>query len=481
MKNDITRDTFDRTRHFSRVLLQQGRVQIDADFNEEASILLDYLRVLTADLIGPAAGPENACGFGLFCCDDDFNALTLSVDDRKKATKLRKEKKVLIGPGRYYVDGLLSENDEFSELDPAVIAGFTRTKKPVLIYLDVWERLITAVEDDSIREKALGGPDTATRAKIEWSVKALPLSDVFRKPDLSWVPAPAGAILANARKSLGSQFAAWSTNQSSNRPLLRARIDNDSAVGAQESGYRGLENQLYRVEIHRGGAGHGGSTPGNGATFKWSRDNGSVVAAWLGSAADGSLKIAGIPGHEEGFAKGQWVELSDDQHDLDGICGTLVQVKDTQPGSLTIDPETARGSKLAYADFRGGHPKVRRWDQEENEKTSLVAGAIAIEYDKWFTLEEGVQVQFPAPTVGPNSLPPDQPQFRTGDYWMIPARTATRDIEWPWETDARKTRRALPPRGIEHHYALLGVLAADGDKVAFTDLRTRFTPIPLAR
>ena len=43
-----------------------------------------------------------------------------------------------------------------------------------LIYLDVWERLITYVEDDAIREVALGGPDTATRAKIVWQVKAVP-------------------------------------------------------------------------------------------------------------------------------------------------------------------------------------------------------------------------------------------------------------------------------------------------------------------
>ena len=36
------------------------------------------------------------------------------------------------------------------------------------------------------------------------------------------------------------------------------------------AGYQGLENQLYRVEIHQGG-------PMAWATFKWSRENGSVV------------------------------------------------------------------------------------------------------------------------------------------------------------------------------------------------------------
>ncbi|MBA3493950.1 MAG: hypothetical protein H0T87_07525, partial [Gammaproteobacteria bacterium] len=42
-----------------------------------------------------------------------------------------------------------------------------------LVYLDVWERHLTYIEDDLIREVALGGPDTATRAKIVWQVKVL--------------------------------------------------------------------------------------------------------------------------------------------------------------------------------------------------------------------------------------------------------------------------------------------------------------------
>lgn len=39
------------------------------------------------------------------------------------------------------------------------------------VYVDVWERQITYVEDDSIREVALGGPDTAARAKVVWQVE----------------------------------------------------------------------------------------------------------------------------------------------------------------------------------------------------------------------------------------------------------------------------------------------------------------------
>ena len=94
MKADLTRNTFDPFQHFDRVLLQQGRVQLDADSNEQAAILLHYLRALAADLIGPQGGPSNNWGFGV------TPIITPPV-----ANDFR------IGLGRYYVDGLLCEAD----------------------------------------------------------------------------------------------------------------------------------------------------------------------------------------------------------------------------------------------------------------------------------------------------------------------------------------------------------------------------------
>src|SRR5215210_5461298 len=116
MKNDITRDTFNPLKHFSRVLSQQGRVQLDADWNEQVSILLHYLRTLTTDLIGPSAGPKAAWGFELIVKPDG-----LSEQD----TKLFLESKsLLIAPGRYYVDGVVAENQRF-------VSFFNQHGKPI--------------------------------------------------------------------------------------------------------------------------------------------------------------------------------------------------------------------------------------------------------------------------------------------------------------------------------------------------------------
>ena len=52
MNGDLSRVTFDKINHYTRVVMQQGRVQLDADFNEQTAILLHYLQTLAADLIG---------------------------------------------------------------------------------------------------------------------------------------------------------------------------------------------------------------------------------------------------------------------------------------------------------------------------------------------------------------------------------------------------------------------------------------------
>ncbi len=61
MKGDFSRLTFDPRKNFSSVLMQQGRVQLDADWNEQGAILLHYVRTL-------AAGPEAVVPVDLHSC-----------------------------------------------------------------------------------------------------------------------------------------------------------------------------------------------------------------------------------------------------------------------------------------------------------------------------------------------------------------------------------------------------------------------------
>jgi hypothetical protein len=98
-----------------------------------------------------------------------------------------------------------------------------------------------------------------------------------------------------------------------------------------------------------------------------------------------------------------------------------------------------------------------------------------VEGDKeegWLTPEDGVQIQFQKPN---DRDPPNQ--YRTGDYWLIPARTATGDVEWPGPVD---NPRAVEPHGVWHYYAPLAVIKIESQNGTIiidpdhSDLRRKF-------
>ena len=116
--------------------------------------------------------------------------------------------------------------------------------------------------------------------------------------------------------------------------------------------------------------------------------------------------------------------------------------------TLSAAPDPALGEDTTK------HPLLRRWDHgssgARDDELVLQDGAIPLEEGVWIDLEDGVQVLFqPATYEGtPNA-------YRAGDYWLIPARTATGDVEWPGEVGQPEAR---PPHGVEHHYAPLAVV-----------------------
>jgi len=63
MSGDYSRDTFRRDQHFTGVRLQQGRVRLDADFNEQVDIANDALWSTVADVLGSSGAPEQGGGF----------------------------------------------------------------------------------------------------------------------------------------------------------------------------------------------------------------------------------------------------------------------------------------------------------------------------------------------------------------------------------------------------------------------------------
>lgn len=455
MKGDFSRDTFDAKHHFSRVLMQQGRVQLDADWNEQAAILLHYMQMLAADLIGPYGGPAQVK-------ERTESGLQFEPGSGFELTTVEgKPNDFGLGPGRYYVDGILCENDG------ADTTYFNQPDYPVtdklgdltyLVYIDVWERHITPLEPDGqhIREVALGGPDTATRAKVIWQVKVTDSMPGGASGD--------GNNIMTDCNSMRQRWPAWVAGwQADSACQLKVRLKPDQpnvdpCIQSPTSAYRGPENQLYRVEIHAGGQ---LNDPKTQPTFKWSRDNGSIAAAWLDNTDDGGLLVSSA----RSFEAGQWVEITSEAQDLLGQPGGFYKIARVEGGALYLATSPTWEKDVPK--------KIRRWDQTETESVHLVQGAVPITEDPtgaaWIDLEDGLQVQFQ-----PNG------HYRTGDYWLIPARTAGA-IEWPAELDAQGNSVAVAqsPYGIVHHYAPLWFISVAGGTVSIdpaNDLRCMFTP-----
>jgi hypothetical protein len=478
MKGDFTRDTFDPSKHFSRVLMQQGRVQLDADWNEQAAILLHHLRALAADLIGPFGGPLDNFGFGIFSAvvekDPQAGELVFSKEEsaRLKAGVILEDGKLpagdfLIGRGHYYVDGLLCESGDYVRYTGQSNPPATELLKGGLhlAYLDVWERHITYLEDESfpnIREVALGGPDTATRAKIVWQVKVLAVKE--DDPDLK----PKNKMWDNINTKWRDRVKRF---EPENRGQLKARVkvpdvtdSNNPCLTPPDASYRGAENQLYRVEIHRGGGGKKGE-----ATFKWSRENGSVVFPVVQIGKE-MITLAHLGrDHRQGLKVGDWVELSNDKMVLSGTVPPLFQVDAIEPIDSTARVKIPKQGKPLPSTVTDEQPLIlRRWDHKSDLKDDGAVPLVETGKDEreWLTLEDGVQIQFQ----------PDG-EYRTGDYWLIPARTATGKVEWPRDKDGNS--RSQPPHGINHHYAPLAIVSvkAGGGIDNIEDLRSVIKPL----
>jgi hypothetical protein len=439
MHADVERFSFDPSKHFLRVLQQQGRVSLAADGNEQVAILLEYVRALAADLIGPFGTPADA-------------------DNTKPGEGFKigvTNGVATIGVGHFWVDGLLAENvtpdlEYTHQLDLPEAPKLPEGR--VVVYLDVWERHVTSAQDESIREVALGGPDTCSRSKLVWQVRA------------ASVPGTA-SVLPTATEALRQWITTWhAAIDPPDRGMLAVTVPLGSAPSdpcqvPAGAGYFGNENQLYRVEVYRGTTQQVNGNPPS-PTFVWSRDNGSVTYPL--ESIDGTVAVLRDPPIDcrKQLAVGTLVEVVDDRSSLlgrPGPLGRVVEVDDDGDDMVVRLSAGPTGSIPAE-----WHPLLRRWDHPDvagGDGLPLRAddGALTIAEgtDAWLTLEDGIQIRFAPAAPGTSHI------YRTGDYWTFPARAATADVAWPRDTAGEPIPQR--PHGIDHHQAPLAVTTVDGN------------------
>lgn len=457
MSGDYSSNSFDALRDFVGVFMQQGHATLDADWNELVAILERRLRAETVDIIGRAVVPLET--------PDGFRILLAAGPALE------------IGRGRMYVDGLLAENhgligegnppifdrtrqiddrevgvlDESISRQPGDFVDYAaqpylpnppelpQGQDTHLAYLDVWKREVTPLKDPSLLEPALGGIDTATRWQTVWQVRLLedvgpnvncatPDVEIPRWPETR---APSAVRLTNG--------------------TIEFEDPNEPCVIPPGGGYRGLENQLYRVEIHSG-------SDLSDARFKWSRENASVGARVETIQSNNRLTVRRI-GRDSvlRFQTNDWVEITDDIREFHGLSGDIRRVTVDEDSRL-LELSSALSADLIPSGvdndtLAARNTRVIRWDQSgqvfladgtpwENLDDLGSDGLIPVPTDgSAVLLEAGVTVSF--------SMEPEDGALHPMDYWCFAARTAGAQIE---------PLVQAPPQGIHHHYARLAVI-----------------------
>ena len=263
MGSDRARVSFDPSRRWRAVIAQQGRVTVEADWNEAQAIAAAQSRAQLLDVTGPSGTP-----------DDGYRLLPPSSPPAASSPA-----DLTIQHGTFYVGGVRVELDADTPIgaqpdwqdfpaEPAAADQPAPAAPPQtgneLVYLLLREQEVSAVEDSALREIALGGPDTGQRTRILQRVlrhrtTAGTWPDGWADAGQSW--AASGYALDPATMRLESQ-ARLQVSFTSVSPPSACQPD---TLG----GYLGAENQLIRVQICE--------VQGGNPVVVWGYDNASFL------------------------------------------------------------------------------------------------------------------------------------------------------------------------------------------------------------
>lgn len=416
---------------------------------------------------------------------------------------------ITISPGQFYVAGVRCQNPRRIPL--AVQPQFPDAAMPekdgvYVVYLDTWERVVTADEDVALREIALGGADTAVRTQRVSQVRLLQISDDPGEP-----------------MDGDSRFAtnAWTG--------LLQQIDAHGSLAARRASRvaaEPMENRLYRVEIHRTGSRFGApngadspyaattgqcisldtlrlDSPGEPwspdqwisvqcdgdaqltrivstdedtvvispalkslpedavqieaiASFVWSENNASEIST-VDQIGEAEVLLRRTPrGQQSALNKGDLIAISNAESRLNRTPMVLRRVASKGPNGRVLSVGEAIPTVLATQD--GTIPLVHRWRVHPSNKaqTSPVS-------TDWTELEHGVEVRF----EGTNGHP-------QGDAWLIPTRAQTRDVEWP-RSPAGPIAQSPDEGG--RRVAQLAILRVKEGGISVQDCRRLFRPL----
>lgn len=449
MGSDRARVTYDPKQQYRSVVMQQGRVTLEADWNEAWQITNEELRKETLDFVGPCGTPDG--GYKVVLIPDPTPAYDFYISS-----------------GTMYVGGMrahLYDPVQYSNQpdwrdsgpeDPDWVDPSSFTASPSnpplneFVYLLLREQEVSAVEDFDLKDVALGGPDTAQRVRLlqrfvrlvsqgtdcvsglaagqaKWQTEGL-----YFDPDTMRL------------KSWGTLLVGFSDQSS----------DPDPCQPQARGGYLDPDNQLIRVQIS------GVDDVTGNPKFVWGFDDASFLyRISVDPNNPQNLVFQSLPvdsNHQP--VTGQAVEVLRTAADLtnggevaatSGFVFTLGQPYD--PDTQSIVMPTGVSLPLDYTSANQSPPNqlfLRVWQQEVvfTPGTPVALG------------DTGVLVTLA--TQAPSQ------SFHLGDYWMFAVRPATPQTVYPERYQnapqpADGPRLWACPLGVISWSQQLGALASD--------------------
>ncbi|MEI6682128.1 MAG: DUF6519 domain-containing protein [Bacteroidota bacterium] len=442
---DISRINFNPEKHYASVRMQQGRVLTDDDWNENERISMEDERRTVNDIIGSFG--TSGDGFRIDTVAEDTNGF---ID-------------FTIGEGALYLGGLRLEMDKQesyraqqdwlqqpADLDRApALAGLPRYD---LVYLEAWQQAVSAVEDSSLFEVALGGPDTTTRLRNMRRVHLAPdigfssCTDAWQQLKKNWENLQLGKI--NGENELGPDTTLTVSFEGTGVP-------GDPCNPAAAGGYLGAENQAIRVQI---------VDDSTSKKITWGFDNASPLYRVTLGADGKTITMLTEPKDQYHWPlSGQVVELlpwsavlpnGEKIAEISGYLSKVDASYDPDKHQFTIQ-DHIRPLNQEYYFLRVWN---RGTDLASPAAIELVAGSVTLG-------NTGLVISF----TGKNWV--------AGDYWVIAARPESPKQVVPWELE-----KGIFHHGIRRFFAPLAVIkwtnagnAPKGEVVH--DCRKKFHPL----
>jgi len=404
MGSDRSRVSYDAKQQYRSVVMQQGRVTVEADWNEAQDIVNEEIRKEALDIIGPAGTPDN--GYQI------------------TPPRVTKAFDFSVNSGTMYVGGICASLDQpvtYSDQsdwldrsdDPVWVdlPGGSTFPAHEFVYLYLREQEVSAVEDSSLKEVALGGPDTAARTRLIQHIVRL------------------GTNVANCTPALATAVQQWEkrglefksqTLRLMSQATLKVSFQNQSVTPNPcepevQGGYLGAENQLIRVQIS------GFNTVTNLYELVWGFDNASFIyRVDVDNSDPTTLRLQSQPvdASHQPQAKQAVVEvlrsaaqLSNKEYvaSATGVVSTLT----------AYDPATQKITLDAQLDDKYGNKNatlqifLRVWKEQLDftPGTPVLLGTTGLQVTLQTTSSDG--------------------QFHIGDYWLIAVRPGTPQQVYP--------------------------------------------------